>query len=110
MTTRKFLRFTYAAIKRYGDKTWTAHTGVVEFNPTYTVSCGECEKGNFGDLHDTAYIVELSNGTKFLCFINDYCGPDDDLLSERGETANSYAARAHHEKVRQNIRLLNNTY
>jgi len=29
--------------------------------------------------------VELSNGTKFLCFINDYCGPDDDLLSERGK-------------------------
>ena len=93
MTTRKFLRFTYAAIKRYGDKTWTAHTGVVEFNPTYT-----------------AYIVELSNGTKFLCFINDYCGPDDYLLSERGETANSYAAKSHHDKVKQNIRLLNNTY
>lgn len=110
MTTRKFLRFIYAAIKRYGDKTWTAHTGVVEFNPVYTVSCSECEKGNFGDEHDRPYIVELSNGTKFLCFINDCCTEDDGLLSERGETANSYAARGHHEKVKQNIRVLNNNY
>lgn len=108
-TAKKFLKFTYAAIKRYGDKTWTAHTGLVEINPQYTVSCGECEKGNFGDAHDTPYIIELSNGTKFLCFINDSLG-DAEVLSEWGETANAFAARGHHDKVKRNINALNNTY
>jgi hypothetical protein len=37
---KKFLRFRYAAIKRYGDKRWTAHADYIEFNPNYTVSCG----------------------------------------------------------------------
>lgn len=106
----RFLRFSYAAIKRHGDKTWTAHTGLIEFNTVYTISCSACERGDFGDAHDRPYIIELSNGTKFLCFINDVCGPDDDLLSEKGEMGNKYAQRVHHKKVRQNITSLNNTY
>lgn len=105
--SERFLKFTYAAIKRYGDRTWTAHTGLIEINPAYTVSCGACERGNFGDAHDRPYIIELSNGTKFLAFFNDYCAEDDDLLSDRGVTANKYAGKAHHEKVKRNIEVLN---
>ena len=71
------------------------------------VASGECEKGNFGDAHDTPYIIELSNGTKFLCFINDSLGGAE-VLSEWGETANTFAARGHHDKVKRNINALNN--
>lgn len=34
---KKFLKFKYAAIRRYGEKQWTANTDVIEFNPNYTV-------------------------------------------------------------------------
>lgn len=43
--TKKFLKFRYTAIRRYGEKNWTAKSGVIEFNPNYTVSCSTCEKG-----------------------------------------------------------------
>ena len=105
-TTKKFLRYTYAAIKRYGDRQWTAHTGIIEINPNYTVSAGECERLNLNDAHDTAYIVELSNGTKFITLINDCVGADE-VLSEYGEHANSLARRELHEVIKRNINRLN---
>lgn len=108
---KKFLQFRYAAIKRYGDKHWTAHTGVIEFNPNYTVSCSDCEKGDFGNGNDYPYIVELSNGTKFLCFMHNYgTDTEDEVLSEKGEVSNSYAAEACYTKVKQNINKLNNNW
>lgn len=108
---KKFLRFRYVAIKRYGDKHWTAHTDVIEFNPNYTVSCGGCEKGGFENGKDYPYIVELSNGTKFLCFMHNY-GKDaeDEILSEHGEIANGYAAEDCYSRVSKNIHKLNNNY
>ena len=36
---KRFLRFRYAAIKRYGAKYWAAGDGYIEFNPNYVVSC-----------------------------------------------------------------------
>ena len=86
---KKFLRFRHAAIKRYGEKQWTALCGYIEFNPNYTVSVSKCEVGNFGDAHDTPYIVELSNGTKFLTFLRGFgYAQIEEILSEEGETAN----------------------
>lgn len=35
MIVKKFLKFRYAAIRRYGEKNWTAASGVIEFNPNY---------------------------------------------------------------------------
>lgn len=35
-------------------------------------------------------------------------GPEDEILSERGEVANSYAAEACYNKVKQSINKLNN--
>lgn len=105
--SERFLRFTYAAIKRYGDRTWTAHTGTIEFNPSYTVSCSKCEKGKFGNDLDVPYIIELSNGTKFLCFINDYWLAADNLLSGAGETANRYADPSLYDEVKRSIEVLN---
>lgn len=111
MYTKKFLRFRYAAIKRYGDKHWTATTGDIEFNPNYTVSCGSCEKGEFSDASNHAFIVELSNGTKFLCFMYEYGkGPDDQVLSDQGEIANSRTDLGCFDRVKRNIYKLNNTY
>lgn len=104
---KKFLRFRYAAIKRYGDRNWIAHTDYMEFNPCYTVGCGGCERGDFGTGNDRAFIVELSNGTKFLCFMHNYGdGAEDEVLSEKGEVANSYADNASYANVRQNIHKL----
>lgn len=108
MMNKKFLRFRYAAIKRYGDKHWTAHTDYIEFNPNYTVSCGGCEKGDFRNGTDYPFIVELSNGTKFLCFMHNYGdGKEDEILSDKGEVANSYADETCYTKVKQNINKLN---
>ena len=107
---RNFLRFKYAAIKRYGDKTWTAHVGIIEINPSYTVNCGKCERGNFGNEDDIPYIVELSNGTKFLCFMNDYCLNGGNLLSEEGENANCVVDDSVLERAKQNVRQLNSVY
>lgn len=105
---KKFLRFRHAAIKRYCEKQWTALNGYIEFNPNYTVSVSKCEVGNFGDNHDTPYIVELSNGTKFLCFLHEFGDMSEDMvMSEAGEEATSYAAEANYEKVKQNIHKLN---
>ena len=42
---KKFLKFKYAAIRRYGEKQWTANADVIEFNPNYTVGVSGCEKG-----------------------------------------------------------------
>ena len=106
---KRFLRYSYAAIKRYGDNKWTAHTGIIEINPAYTVSAGECERYGFGDAHDKPYIFELSNGTKFIAFIND-CVGDDEVLSEYDEHANSLAKKSLHENVKNNIHRLNTPY
>lgn len=87
------MKFKYAAIRRYGEKRWPASNGVIEFNPNYTVGVSSFEKGEFGTENDIPYIVELSNGTKFLCFLHSYGkGAEDEILSDHGEVANSYAA------------------
>lgn len=105
---KKFLKFKYAAIRRYGEKQWTANADVIEFNPNYTVGVSGCEKGDFSVGLDYPYIVELSNGTKFLCFMHNY-GKDltDEILSDRGEVANSYVADECYEKVKKGISKLN---
>lgn len=108
MTDRRFLRFYYAAIKRYGDKRWTAHHDVIEFNPNYTVSVSGCEKGDFEYNGDKPYIVELSNGTKFLYFFHNFGDAlDDEILSAHGEAANTYVGDECVKKVAKNINKLN---
>lgn len=109
MLTKKFLKFRYTAIRRYGEKKWTAQSGVIEFNPNYTVGCSTCEK-DLPESKDGAYIVELSNGTKFLCFMRGYYGNAqiEDLLSEEGEAANMESDQQRNaELTRQNIHRLN---
>lgn len=108
MTERRFLRFYYAAIKRYGDKRWTAHHDVIEFNPNYTVSVSGLEKEDFDYRDDKPCVVELSNGTKFLCFFHGFGdGLEDEILSARGEAANSYVGDECVAKVKKNINKLN---
>lgn len=102
MYAKKFLRFNYVAIKRYGDRKWTAHSGQIEINPCYTVSAGECERLALDDPHDKAYIFELSNGTKFIALFNDVLG-DGEVISEQGEYANSLARKELHAVVKRNI-------
>lgn len=106
MYAKKFLRFNYVAIKRYGDRKWTSHSGQIEINPCYTVSAGECERIALNDAHDKAYVFELSNGTKFIALFND-CIDDDEVMSERGEYANSLAKRALSDDVKRNLFRLN---
>ena len=89
MLNKRFLRFRYTAIRRYGEKKWSAQDGVVEFNPNYTVSVSTCEKDGFSNGAQKAYIVELSNGTKFLAFLRGFgYAQVETILSEEGEQAN----------------------
>lgn len=109
MQVRKFLKFRYTAIRRYGEKNWTAESGVIEFNPAYTVSCSTCEKGLSTD-RDIAYIVELSNGTKFVCFMRGTFGTVqvEELLSEDGEQANIESdQQTNVARTRRSLHLLN---
>lgn len=59
---------------------------------------------------DAPYIVELSNGTKFLCFLHNYGeGAEDEILTEKGEVANGYAdAQRCFNATKKNINKLNN--
>ena len=89
MVNKRFLKFHYTAIRRYGEKKWSAQDGVVEFNPNYTVSVSTCEKEGFSNGAQKAYIVELSNGTKFLAFLRGFgYAQVETILSEEGEQAN----------------------
>lgn len=89
MLNKRFLKFRYTAIRRYGEKKWSAQDGVVEFNPNYTVSVSTCEKEGFSNGARKAYIVELSNGTKFLAFLRGFgYAQIETILSEEGEQAN----------------------
>lgn len=89
MLNKRFLKFRYTAIRRYGEKKWGAQDGVVEFNPNYTVSVSTCEKNGFSNGAQKAYIVELSNGTKFLAFLRGFgYAQVETILSEEGEQAN----------------------
>lgn len=89
MLNKRFLKFRYTAIRRYGEKKWSAQDGVVEFNPNYTVSVSACEKEGFSNGAQKAYIVELSNGTKFLAFLRGFgYAQIETILSEEGEQAN----------------------
>ena len=89
MLNKRFLKFRYTAIRRYGEKKWSAQDGVVEFNPNYTVSVSTCEKNGFSNGAQKAYIVELSNGTKFLTFLRGFgYAQVETILSEEGEQAN----------------------
>ena len=88
MLNKRFLKFRYTAIRRYGEKKWSAQDGVVEFNPNYTVSVSTCEKNGFSNGAQKAYIVELSNGTKFLAFLRGFgYAQVETILSEEGEQA-----------------------
>lgn len=69
---KRFLRFRYAAIKRYGAKYWAAGDGYIEFNPNYVVSCSQDEKPLLSNGHDNPFILELSNGTKCLVWMHEY--------------------------------------
>lgn len=87
---KRFYRFTYAAIRRYGENRWTAESGTIEVNPNYVVSISQDEKHIFCDGHNYPFIVELSNGSKFLMFLHEYGEmAGDEILSEQGEIANS---------------------
>lgn len=89
MLTKRFLKFRYTAIRRYGEKKWIATDGVIEFNPNYTVNVGTCEIEGFSYDKQKAYIVELSNGTKFLTFLRAFgYAQIEEILSEEGEAAN----------------------
>ena len=89
MLNKRFLKFRYTAIRRYGEKKWSAQDGVVEFNPNYTVSVSTCEKEGFSNGTQKAYIVKLSNGTKFLAFLRGFgYAQVETILSEEGEQAN----------------------
>lgn len=92
--TKRIIRFTYAAIKRYGVRCWTVGRGVAEINTNYLVSISKCEiQDMYSNFFDKPYIVELSNGTRMLVYFHDYgTGPDDHLLSEKGEEANAFVA------------------
>lgn len=107
---RRYYNFCYTAIRRYGEKKWTAQNGVIEFNPNYTVSCSTCEKPNFSSDTDQAYIVELSNGTKFLCFMRGFGRAHiEELLSEDGEQANIASDQAtNFARTKQFLHQLNN--
>lgn len=108
MASKRFLKFRYAAIRRYGEKQWTAKAGMIEFCATYVVSCGYCEKSGFGYGLDHPYIVEMSNGTKFLCYLHNYGeGREDEIMSERGEVANELAGEECYELAEQNLHKLN---
>lgn len=83
------MKFRYTAIRRYGEKKWRATDGVIEFNPNYTVNVSTCEKEGFSNDSQKAYIVELSNGTKFLAFLRGFgYAQIEEILSEEGEQAN----------------------
>lgn len=58
MLNKIFLKFRYTAIRRYGEKKWSAQDGVVEFNPNYTVSVSTCEKEGFSNGAQKAYRAE----------------------------------------------------
>lgn len=49
MQNKRFLKFRYTAIRRYGEKKWSAQDGVVELNPNYTVNVSTCEKEGFSN-------------------------------------------------------------
>lgn len=107
---KRFLKFRYAAIRRYGEKRWAAQDGVIEFNPNYTVNVSTCEKESLGSNTDCPYIVELSNGSKFLTFFRAFGYPQvEEILSEEGEEANIMAdQQTNCKRVKQNIHKLNN--
>ena len=107
---KRFLRFRYAAIKRYGAKYWVAGDGYIEFNPNYVVSCSQDEKPLLSNGHDNPFILELSNGTKCLVWMHEY-GKDltDEILSDKGEVANSCVDAECYDKVKKNISKLNSS-
>lgn len=109
MLNKKFLKFRYTAIRRYGEKKWVACDGVIEFNPVYTVNVSTCERDGFSSSTDQAYIVELSNGTKFLAFMRNFGRPQiEEILSEEGEEANLMAdQQSNFPRTKQNIHRLN---
>lgn len=101
---KRFLKFRYTAIRRCGEKKWTATDGVIEFNISYVVSVSTCEAEGFSYDKQKAYIVELNNGTKFLIYLRGYgYAQIEEILSEDGETAN---IEADQQKNAQVTRLL----
>lgn len=107
---KRIVRFTYAAIKRYGAKRFTVCKGAIEINTNYVVSVSQSElRGLYEDDHDRPFFVELSNGTKLLIYLHDY-GTDalDEILSGMGEAANCYVSDEVYGKV--SFSMLNPKY
>lgn len=77
--------------------------GWIEFNPNYTVGASTDETGLFGDSQNIAYVIELSNGTKFLAFMNLPILGEDQVLTEYGEAANWAADDSAEKGVAFNI-------
>lgn len=105
---RRFLKFRYAAIRRHGERRWTAKPDVIEFNLGNVVGISGCERHGLDYGLDRPYLVELSNGTKFLCYMHAYGdGLTDEMLSDMGEAANSCVDEGCYEHVKRNIYRLN---
>ena len=103
---KRFLRFRYAAIKRYGAKYWVAGDGYIEFNPNYVVSCSQDEKPLLSNGHDNPFILELSNGTKCLVWMHEYGAANgDEVLSETGEECNATVSESIYAEVKKKIRM-----
>lgn len=103
---KRFLRFRYAAIKRYGARYWVAGDGYIEFSPNYVVSCSQDEKPLLSNGHDNPFILELSNGTKCLVWMHEYgaaCG--EEVLSETGEECNATVSENIYDEVKKKIRM-----
>lgn len=98
----RFLRFRYAAIKRHSNKQWHAveRGGYIEFNPNYVVNVASAD--NYELTHndeDTPFIVELSNGTRFLTYLHE-AGSLDNVVGEAGEAANAASAEENYKDNR----------
>lgn len=107
---KKFFRFVYAAIKRYGDKKWTAARGFIEINTNYVVNIAQDERDIASTETDKPFIVELSNGTKYLMFLHSFgTKAEDEILSDSGEVANSYVESSIYGRVKRYINKYNNS-
>lgn len=101
---KKFLKFYYSAIKRYGEKYWTPFEGFIEFNVNYVVSCSVLENGNLDANQPelVPYMLELGNGTKLICVADmSMLKEGEVLLSEKGETAVEVGEHNVHRKYVQ---------
>ena len=65
---KKFFRFVYAAIKRYGDKKWTAARGFIEINTNDADGLGIPRYEQIAET-PTIYWINVQVRCRFICFI-----------------------------------------